>query len=224
MLHPSTQSCRINYTKNESEFHSRKWPNVHSPQKLVVSVLLVQPYRHSGAANAFTRTPSLSITANIRKHHYPLAVPTHETIPRTRCQPSDLRVVDKRTRSTSKRSNWSDFVLFHPARAKLKMREHLSRTGSVPVVKSSLAPIAPSVVRAVHQDESPGRRLFYYANTRRFHASHAKRGRSAPSPSFATHRRSDSSKKRSNIAVSHVLRALSPKCGFRGSRPAIWTS
>lgn len=29
----------------------------------------------------------------------------------------------------------------------------------------------PSVVRAVHQDESPGRRLFYYANTRRFRAS-----------------------------------------------------
>ena len=167
LFHPVVSprlKINVRFTPVSDQTSTRHKSSSFQPPRSTVSSL-------KRSSNAFARTPSLSITANIHEHHYPLAVPIHETIPWTRCQPSDPRVVDKRTRPTSKRSNWSDFVLFHPAWARLKMRSRIfARTGSIPAVKSSLAPAAPSVVRAVHQDESPGRRLFYYANTRRFHA------------------------------------------------------
>lgn len=49
-----------------------------------------------------------------------------------------------------------------------RMRPRLSGTGSATSRKEFAGPCIPSVVQAVHQDESPGRRLFYYANTRSF--------------------------------------------------------
>lgn len=47
-----------------------------------------------------------------------------------------------------------------------RMRPRLSGTGSATSRKEFAGPCIPGVVQPVHQDESPGRRLFYYANTR----------------------------------------------------------
>lgn len=184
---------------------TRKWPNIHSAQKLVVSDLLVQSSLGRGE-----RLHSNTFAIDNRKHPQ-TSLPIGRSDPRNNSSDTVSTVRSARGRQANPTHlEEIELVWFCPlpsgssqaedARA-LTHLSHLSRTGSVPVVKSSLAPTAPSVVRAVHQDESPGRRLFYYANTRRFHASHAKRGRSVPSPSFATHRRSHSSKKRSNIRI-----------------------
>lgn len=105
----------------------------------------------SSSHHRFTRTPSLSITTN-------MSLRTSFTAHGVTWLSSEI--------DSSRRDR--TFVQSGGGTRASRMRPHLSGTGSATSRKEFAGPCIPSVVQAVHQDESPGRRLFYYANTRSF--------------------------------------------------------
>lgn len=105
----------------------------------------------SSSHHRFTRTPSLSITTNT-------SLRTSFTAHGVTWLSSEI--------DSSRRDR--TFAQSGGGTRASRMRPRLSGTGSATSRKEFAGPCIPSVVQAVHQDESPGRRLFYYANTRSF--------------------------------------------------------
>lgn len=107
-------------------------------------------YIPSFSRHRFTRTPSLSITTN-------MSLRASFTAHGVTWLSSEIDSSRRRDRTLVQSGGGT--------RAS-RMRPRLSGTGSATSRKEFAGPCIPGVVQPVHQDESPGRRLFYYANTR----------------------------------------------------------